>query len=186
MSDGSSTFRGVCACGQVEFEGIGKPMLTVACYCNDCRNAGAQIAALSGGADTASGHSGVLADGGVVSALYRKDRTRCVRGSELLRDHKLEPGSPTVRLVATCCNSNVATRFDNWRPLSALRTFSRDTATALTPDVCVMTKFAPDVNAIRHAAPRYANVPASLVVKVLQAAAQLGFERLGLDGSRVY
>lgn len=179
MSERDSVFHAVCACGQVEFEGLGRPIMTVACYCDDCQAAGKQIDAMP------HGHGGVHADGGTVSVLFRKDKARCVRGSELLTDHRLKPGSPTARIVATCCNSNVATRFDNWWPMMPLRTYSSNAA-PLTPELCIMTKFAPDASAIEHTAPRYAAVPPSFILKILTNIAQLGFGRLGLDGSRVY
>lgn len=179
MSDRQATFHAVCACGQVEFEGLGKPILAVACYCDDCQAAGKQIDAMP------HGHGGLSPDGGTVSVLFRKDRARCVRGSEHLTDHRLKPSSPTARIVASCCNSNVATRFDNWWPMMPLRTFSPN-APAVTPDLCIMTKFAPNAGAIAHTAPRYTAVPASFVLQILKNIAQLGFERLGLDGSRVY
>ena len=178
MQNSQPTFRAVCACGEVEFQATGKAIQTVACYCDDCRTAGQQIDALP------QGRSGLGADGGTVSVLFRKDRVRCVRGSERLTDHKLRPESATVRVVTSCCHSNVASRFDTW-PMMPLRSFDAS-APPLTPDLCIMTKFALDPAAIQHAAPRYATVSPGFVLKILSGSVQLGLQRIGFGGGRLY
>jgi hypothetical protein len=119
-----------------------------------------------------SGHSGIGADGGTVSTLYRKDLVRCSGGSDLLEDHKLRPRSPATRLVATCCNSNMLTKFDNWLPMIALRTHSQN-VDSVVPGMCINTRWAPDANKITHAAPRYAKIPPLLGLKVAAAALYL-------------
>ena len=40
-------------------------------------------------------------DGGTAFILYRKDRVRCAEGQRHLKEYRLKPESPTVRLVAT-------------------------------------------------------------------------------------
>src|SRR4029453_16069146 len=92
-------------------------------------------------------------------------------------DHKLRPDSKTTRRIATCCNSNMLTRFENWLPFVALRTHSVNVGT-LQPDVCLYTRFAPDIARIAHAAPKYAGLPPSLVMKLLGASVQLGIQRI--------
>jgi hypothetical protein len=137
----------------------------VACYCNDCQAAGRAIDAWP------NGRGGVAADGGMVSSIFRKDRVRCVSGRELLVDHKLRADSATIREIASCCNSSVATRFDNQTPIVTLRTYAQETR--LTPDMCVYTKHAPDAQQIKHTAPRYRAIPLKLIVKVMAASLAL-------------
>jgi len=161
MSRSSQLSHFRCACGRTIFEGRGRPIATVACYCRDCQAAGRAIDALPGG------RGGVAADGGMVSSIFRKDRVSCVSGQELLVGHKLRPESPTVREVASCCNSSVATRFENQAPIVTLRTFAP--GASLIPDMCVYTRHAPDAQQIGHAARRYAGIPPKLIFKVIAA-----------------
>jgi hypothetical protein len=174
----SQVFHAYCACGRVEFEGIGPALATLACYCDDCQAAGKLIDALP------AGHGGLDADGGTVSVLFRKDRVRCVRGSELLVDHKLRPHSHATRAIASCCNSNVSTRFDNWFPMTALRTFSVNLE-SVKPEACIMTKYAPDASQIMHAVPRSERLPVGFVLQLMAAVAQLGLQRLPLGDGRL-
>lgn len=167
-----------CACGRVELEAKGPPLATIVCYCDDCQAAGKQIDALP------DGRSGLGRDGGTISVLFRKDLVRCVRGSELLVDHKLRPQSPATRVIASCCNSNMSTRFDNWMPFSALRTFSVN-VDALKPQVCIYTKHAPSPAQIEHAAPQHPRLPLGLQMKVLGAAVTLGVLSLPLGDNRL-
>jgi len=44
-------------------------------------------------------------DGGTPFILFRKDRVRCLRTDTLLGELRLDPKSPTRRVVATCCNT---------------------------------------------------------------------------------
>jgi hypothetical protein len=88
-----------CQCGKVKFEAIGPPILTGACYCTSCQQAGRRFEALL------SAPPVLDPDSGTSYVLYRKDRVQCVTGQEVLREHRLKPESPTRRVVATCCNS---------------------------------------------------------------------------------
>jgi hypothetical protein len=165
MTD-QAVFCAECACGRVAFEATGSPISTLACYCDDCYAAATQIAALPGG------QSGMGADGGTLSALYRRDRVRCVRGKELLREHKLRPSSPTTRLFSACCHCSMTARFDNWFPQLPLRSYA-PSAVPLVPELCMFTKFARAPADIAHPAPRHASVSPGLVLKLALAAAGL-------------
>jgi hypothetical protein len=145
-------------------------MLVMACYCDDCQAANTAIAAMP------NGHGGALPDGGTPSTVFRKDRVRCVRGQELLVEHKLRPQSHTTRVIASCCNSNMETRFDNWYPFVALRTYSVNTD-QVRPQLCMNTKWAPDKSKILFQVPQHAGVPASFAFKLLGARVQLGMRR---------
>ena len=168
-------FQAQCACGSVVFEARGAKLATIACYCDDCQAVSAQIMAMP------SGKSGIGPDAGTVSTLFRKDMVRCVKGSEKLTEHKLRPGSPATRLIASCCNSNMVTKFDNWLPMNALRTYA--STASIVPTMCINTKWAPDAAKITHSAPRHPKIPPSLGLKVVGAAVMLalplGDGRLG-------
>jgi hypothetical protein len=178
MPNPTQTWSARCACGQTEFVARGAPLITLACYCDDCQAAAKQIDAMP------SGHSGLGGDGGTISTLFRKDLMSCVRGQELLVDHKLRPSSHATRAIASCCNSNMLTRFDNWLPMVAMRTHSPDDAPR--PQICIHTRHAPNKAEIIHPVPKHAALAPNLLLKVMGAAAALQFQRLGLDGSRVY
>ncbi len=159
-------FHAHCACGRVVFETTNEPLLRIACYCDDCQAVAKQIDALP------NGRSGMGPDGGTVNSLYRKDHVRCVQGEELLKPHKLRPGSPATRMLASCCNSNMTTVFDNWLPMTALRTHAQN-VDSVKPDVCIHVRFAPDRAKIIHGAPQASRIPPTLAFKTLQAKAQL-------------
>lgn len=170
MSTPPEVFHAYCACGRTEFQATGSPMLVMACYCDDCQAANAQINAMP------NGHGGARSDGGTPSTVFRKDRVRCVRGQELLNEHKLRPDSHTSRVIATCCNSNMETRFDNWYPFVALRTHSVNTDD-VKPQLCMNTKWAPNKDRIMFQVPHHAGIPLSFAMKLLGASVQLGFQR---------
>ena len=37
-----------CACGRVRFKAVGEPIVSLACYCEDCQKGGVQIESLPG------------------------------------------------------------------------------------------------------------------------------------------
>jgi hypothetical protein len=166
MPGTAQVFHAYCACGGVELEGRGAPMVSLACYCDDCQAAGKLIEALP------NGRSGMRADAGTVSVLFRKDRVRCVRGSELLVEHRLRPSSPGARLVAACCNCSMSARFDNWFPHVPLRTFSRNVE-LMKPEICIFTRYAPDATRILHDVPRHAGISPGFALKLAAATAYL-------------
>lgn len=132
----------MCRCGAVRLEVQGAPMISAECYCNSCREAGRRLSALD------SAPAMLNANGGTPYALYRKDRVRFTQGSELLRQFKLKPDSPTRRVVASCCNTPIFTEFshghwlslyadlwpDDTRPPMALRTMTSDLGPEVTLD----------------------------------------------------
>ncbi|MDO8380327.1 GFA family protein [Phenylobacterium sp.] len=91
--------RLTCQCGGVEYRVSGPPILGAVCHCDDCREAAVQLGRLSGAdplRDT---------EGGTPCILFRKDQVTCLKGQERLRDHRLDPGSPTRRVIASCCDT---------------------------------------------------------------------------------
>lgn len=99
----------------MKFEAVGAPILTGACYCSSCQEAGRQLEQLS------SAPPVLDPDGGTEVILYRKDRVQCEMGLENLEEHRLKPESPTRRVVATCCNSAMFLEFTKGHWLSMYR-----------------------------------------------------------------
>jgi hypothetical protein len=111
-----------CNCGTVEIETYGPPIMSAACYCASCKEAGSRLARLP------AAPSILDADGGTEFILYRKDRVRCVKGHQRLEEHRLTPASPTRRVIATCCNSAMFLDFTSGHWLSIYRNrFTSDT-----------------------------------------------------------
>jgi hypothetical protein len=103
----TSDLKAACQCGRVQIVALGKPMMCVACYCDDCQEAARHIESSHNGAAVRD------SDGGTGYVVYRKDRVRCAAGSELLKGFKLRDTSPTNRVIASCCNSPMLLDFDD-------------------------------------------------------------------------
>lgn len=88
-----------CTCGRVALEASGAPITSTICHCSGCREAGHILEQLPHAPPVLD------ADEGTALILFRKDRVRCVKGSENLREHRLKESSPTRRVAAVCCNS---------------------------------------------------------------------------------
>ncbi len=150
-----------CACGNVEYEATGDPILGVACYCDDCQEGARRIEALPGAPPVRD------PDGGVTYILYRKDRIRCVKGGDRLQSHKLKPKTDTNRVVASCCNSAMALTFDDskhWVPVNRARLQN-----APPVDMRICTKFAPDAAAIPRDVLVYPGFSVRFIWKLLGA-----------------
>jgi hypothetical protein len=74
-------------------------MMRAICACDSCQAAAKALGALPDALPIAD------SDGGTAVLLYRKDRVGQVEGAAHLRTYRLEPDSPTRRLVADCCNT---------------------------------------------------------------------------------
>ena len=140
-----------CACGKVEVEVRGVPIVSLVCCCDDCQAGGRLIEALPGASPVLD------ADGGSACVLYRKDRFRVLRGEGLLTGIKLRSDTATERVVATCCNSAMYMRFDSgpfWIPIYRAR-FGSD---APLLEMRVSTRFAPDPAAIPADVPQHRGI----------------------------
>ena len=150
-----------CACGQVEYELTGAPILGVACYCDDCREGARRIEALPGAPPVRD------PDGGISYILVRKDRIHCTKGGGLLQCHKLKPRTDTNRVVATCCNSAMAMTFDDSRHWVPVYRSRLEDAPRVEMRIC--TKFAPDPAAIPRDVPAYPGFSVRFIWKLLGA-----------------
>ncbi len=149
-----------CRCGQVEVTLEGEPILTAACHCDDCQAGGAKVEALPGAWKIRD------ASGGTYYALYRKDRFAVTRGAELLRHDKLREGTPTNRVIATCCNSPLFVSYDrgpHW--VSIYRPGFGETAPPL--EMRVNTKFA--AGPLPDDVPAYKSFPPRFVIRLVAA-----------------
>src|SRR5271165_2606275 len=95
LMKGERVLVSTCRCGKVKFEAVGAPILTGACYCASCQEAGRRLEQL------ACAPPVLDSDGGTGVILYRKDRAQCVMGLEYLQEYRLRPESPTRRVFAT-------------------------------------------------------------------------------------
>jgi hypothetical protein len=175
MSDRQATTLTVtCACGQVALAATGWPIFTAACHCRSCRTAGERLEALPGAPPI------IATDGGTELVLWRKDRVRCLRGAELLREFRLNPGSKTRRVVAGCCNAAMFLDFTAGHWVS----FYRD---RFLPDIRppvelrVMTRDRRPGVEFTDALPSYAGQTGGFMRRLLLAWAAMGFRTPRID-----
>jgi hypothetical protein len=162
MPDASKQNRIVrCSCGSVELETSGAPILRAICYCDDCQEAGRQIERLQNAPPFLD------PDGGTDFLLYRKDRLKCVKGAELLRDHKLKEESATRRVVATCCNSAMFLDFQKGHWFSVYRARFADEVPPL--QMRIQTKSRPEAAADTGDIPSHAGYPPRFMLKLIAA-----------------
>lgn len=157
-----------CACGQVEVETTGEPIVTLACCCDDCQEAARRMEALPAAPPILDSHAGTPV------MLVRRDRFTYAKGEDLLDDHKLDPKSITKRAVARCCNSAMMIRFDrgpHW--VSVLRDRFDDDAPPV--EMRIQTRFAPD--APDDGIPGHARYPMSLIGRLIGARIAMVFGR---------
>jgi hypothetical protein len=158
-----------CQCGEVRFEAIGAPILTAACYCTSCQEAGRQFEQL------ASAPRVLDSDSGTGMILYRKDRVRCVTGQQHLQERRLKPDSPTRRVIATCCNSAMFLDFTKGHWLSMYR--SRFPADAPPLEMRVMTDERRSGVTLADDMPNYGGRSGKFMVKLIAAWIAMGFRR---------
>jgi hypothetical protein len=149
-----------CACGQVEFEAHGRPITSLTCYCDDCREGSRQVEALPGARRVMDGNEGSP------YSLWRKDRVVCVKGQDLLAAHKVRPSSHTNRIVAACCNSALMLGFDGWRPWVSV--YRVAIAGGLPPlRLRIFTKFASNPAELPQDVPRHVTFPPWFPLRML-------------------
>ncbi len=151
-----------CACGKVEFELSGAPLINVVCHCDDCQAGSARIEALPGA-------PGILdACAGTPYALYRNDRLHCTKGDELLEGYSLKPASTTRRMVARCCNSAMLARQDpllHWTPIYR----DRIVPPAAPLEMRIQTRFVPAGVSLPADLRAHGGIPLNFVVRMVAA-----------------
>lgn len=165
----SATTVARCSCGSVELETSGAPILGAACYCDDCQEGARQIERLPN-APPVRDH-----DGGISYLLYRKDRMKCSKGAEHLRDYRIKETSPTRRVVATCCNSAMFLDFQKGHWVSIYR--ARYQGDVPPIQMRVQTKFKPEHTSDSGGIPSYAGYPFKFMWKLVGAQIAMLFRR---------
>jgi hypothetical protein len=152
--------RASCKCGNVEFEAIGSPIMSVICYCDDCQEGSRRVEALPSAPGVQE------PDGGTAYLLYRKDRFNCIRGDQLLQNLRLREKSPTKRVIASCCNSAMFLDFEKGHWFSVYRARF---ANAPPPQMRIQTRFMPNGTQIRKDIPTYSAFPLKFMAKLALA-----------------
>ena len=159
-TDGTMTSS--CLCRGVAFSAAGAPIVHAVCYCDDCQEGARRIEALPNAPPVLD------PDGGTDFIVYRKDRVECTRGAALLTTHKLKPGSPTRRMVASCCNSAMLLGFDDARHwVSMYRTRFPGAVPPVQMRIC--TKFRAGRGEIPDDAPSYPRYAFPFLTKLIGA-----------------
>jgi len=162
MADRSNKSASIrCACGSVEFQARGDPILASICYCDDCQKASHQIESLPNAPRI------LREDGGTPYVLYRRDRIACLRGDRLLLEHRLEGESFTKRVVASCCNSAMFLDFEKGHWLSVYR--DRLQGDAPPVQMLVQTKYKPEKAVLPVDPPSYSGFPFKFIAKLMLA-----------------
>jgi hypothetical protein len=159
----------MCHCGQVKLEAVGPPILTAACYCTSCQEAGRRFEQL------ASAPPVLDPDSGTGLVLYRKDRVQCVMGEQYLEEHRLKPASPTRRVIATCCNSAMFLDFTKGHWLSMYR--NRFAADAPPLEMRITTKERRAGVALADDVPNHSGHSGKFMLKLIAAWIAMGFRR---------
>ena len=157
-----------CACDKVQLEVSGNPITSTECCCNSCRAAGEKLQALPGAPHMLSSW------GGTRCVLYRKDRVRFIEGEDLLAEYRLQPDSPTRRVVATCCNTPVFLEFQNGHWLSLYgHLWPEGTLPPL--ELRTMTSDLPDASVLPNDIPNGKRQSITFFAKLLGAWIAMGF-----------
>jgi hypothetical protein len=159
-----------CACGQVSVKAIGTPITCVVCYCDDCQEGARQIQSLPNAISVQD------PDGGTGYLVYRKDRVTCLKGTSLLRHHKIRKSSATNRVIATCCNSAMFLNFDDGKHWVDLYR-SRCQGDVLPAQMRICTKFKSEGPTIPTDVRQYARYPISFLMKLVLAKAAMMLHR---------
>jgi len=151
-----------CACGNVELEMTGAPIVVVTCYCDSCQQGGRLIEALPNAPPV------LESDGGTAYLAFRKDRFRCSKGAALLKGLKLRKPSATNRVIATCCNSAMFLNFDDSKHwVDIYRARLRGASPPLHLRIC--TRFRPDGPPLPNDVPHFPGYPFRFLARLLGA-----------------
>lgn len=162
-----TTTRLDCTCGQTTLEVSGEHIVSVECYCDSCRKAGAELEALPGAPPL------LEQNGATRCVLHRKDRVRCLRGADKLSEYRLAPVARTRRVVATCCNTAMFMEFldGHWLSLYGRR-FSVERLPPL--EMRTMTRDVPELP-LPDDVPNGKTQPFAFMVRLLVAWIRMGF-----------
>jgi hypothetical protein len=169
MNQQHQQLSATCQCGKVKFEAVSSPILTGACYCTSCQEAGRQLGQLPAAPPLLD------PDSGTSMVLYRKDRVQCVTGQQYLREYRLKPESVTRRVVATCCNSAMFLDFTKGHWLSMFR--NRFATGAPLLEMRIMTAERRAGVVLADDVPNYPRHSRKFILKLIAAWIAMGFRR---------
>jgi hypothetical protein len=158
-----------CACGRVRIKLDGEPILSVECCCTSCRTAGGVMESLPGAPRI------VGPNGATHLVLYRKDRIHFTQGTELLKEYRLTPESPTRRIVVICCNTPIGLDFTKGHWFSF---YSCLWSAATLPRVQMrtMTSDALEATILSDNVPNHKRYAFSFFAKLMSAWVAMGFK----------
>ena len=164
----TSTTELQCDCGAVALEVREAPILTAACYCTSCREAGARWAAMPTPAPV------LEEDGHTAYVLYRKDRVHCLRGADAITSFRLAADSSTRRVYARCCRTPLFLEFlhGHWVSLYAQRW---PAATRPAMEMRTMTGDLPAGTTLSDALPSPRTHSVSFMARLFLAWVRMGF-----------
>ena len=171
-----------CACGKMQLQLEGAPILSAECLCTSCRTAGAQLQALQLARPMLEPNAGTR------FVLYRKDRVRFSAGRQNLKEHRLTPRSQTRRVIATCCNTPIFLELErgHWLSLYA-NLWPEQTRPAI--EMRTMVSDLSDASALTHDVPNAKRQPLSFFTRLIGAWIAMGFKvpklELGREAIRV-
>jgi hypothetical protein len=158
-----------CACGQVHITADREPILSVECCCTSCRIAGGVMERLPGAPRI------VGPNGATHMVLYRKDRIRVTKGTELLKEYRLTPQSPTRRIIASCCNTPIGLDFTKGHWISFYSCLWL--ASTLPPvQMRTLTSDAPDGAILSDDVPNHKRYAFSFFARLMCAWVAMGFK----------
>jgi hypothetical protein len=153
------------------------PILSAECHCTSCRTAGRQLEQLTAAAQVLEGN------GGTRFVLYRKDRVRFTRGSELLREYRLSPKATTRRVLASCCNTPVFLELERGHWLSIYsRLWPENSRPAI--ELRTMVSDLADASALPNDVPNAKHQSLGFMAKLLGAWIAMGFRAPRLEIGR--
>lgn len=163
-----------CSCGEVVMEAAGEPIMTVACYCDSCQEAGQRFRALPGAGQI------VGPDGGTGFVMFRKDRLRCLGGADRLAEYRLTPDSKTRRVIATCCSAPMFLEFQGGHWLSV---YAERLPPAERPalELRTMTKYRPAGVTFDDGVPSPSTHSVAFMWRLLSAWLAMGFRAPRID-----
>lgn len=163
-----------CTCGHAALKLQGRPIISAECFCADCQKAGAFLQSLPGAPP-------VLDQNGATRfVLYRKDRVRCEKGQDLLREYRLLKNSPTRRVVTICCNTPMFLEFSNGHWLSIYGgLWPAESLPAL--EIRTMTRSRPEGVVLPDDVPNPDTHTFSFYTKLFRAWAAMGFRAPKID-----
>jgi hypothetical protein len=167
-----------CACGRVRITVDREPVLSVECCCTSCRTAGGAMERLPGAPRI------VGPNGTTHVVLYRKDRIHFTKGTELLKEYRLTPESPTRRIVAICCNTAIGLDFTKGHWLSFYSCLW--SAHTLPPvQMRMMTSDALEGTILSDNVPNHERYAFSFFAKLMSAWVAMGFKmpKIGVNGT---